>query len=431
MLRFARRTLAYLIVIMAVVSFAACSASKEPESEGIKKLPVEVAPVTEDSIESVSRFMGLVKPRTLAYVVSSIPGKVSSAFFEVGDRVRKGDLLFTIDSTEIEDGILVLEEQLKAAEANLSLAGAGVAAAMGSQYESQKIQLEATLKSSEDNFAAAKEAFDSAALLLYAGLINRPAYNQIKNQYEQAQNALDAAIDSYELYETKIAESARKTADEQFKQARASYDMLNIQIESARKKLSYTKVTSPMDGTVASKEIVPGCMISNTMIPYIIIDSDTVQVEISVTEQAINKIRKGERLDILIPSASEEPFKGVVSTVSPAVDEKTLTYGVLIEVGNRENRIRPGMTSKVSLITERHENTMIVPASSVLISGNENVVYIVEDNRAVKKTVTVGISDGDRIEITAGVKPGDLLVIKGQQLLSHHHPVMITGGNAK
>lgn len=416
----------FLISVVVLVSVVSCSGPEIDQPEA-KYVPVKVMLVEKSSIENIAQYTGLIKPNQVAYAVAAIPGKVSSCFFEVGDRVAKGDLLFTIDSTEIEDSIRVLEEQLKVAEANLSMAQTGAVAAMGSAYESQKLQLETQLKSAENNYTAAKDAFDSATLLMEAQLINRLQYNQIKNQFQQAKNALDSAIKAYDLYVSKISKDSMDAANEQLKQAQASRDMLKLQIESARKKLDYTQVTAPIDGIIASKDIVTGCLISNTSVPYTIMDSDTVQVVISVTEQVINKLNKGDKLQVSVPSVEEGNFTGIVTTVSPAVDPKTLTYNIHIEIPNKGNRIKPGMTAKVDILTERHENSIVVPLSSILTDENGSFAYIVRNNFSEKRPVSTGIINKDQIEILGGIDAGELLVVKGQQFLSENDPVIISG----
>ena len=426
MKRYANNLFAYLFLSFLILFTTSCSEQIE-ENPSNKYIHVAVASVSRGSIRDYTQFTGVVKPVNLAYVVSPLQGKVKEAYFEVGDRVKKGDLLFTIDSADIEDNILVLEQQLNVAQANLALAQNGVKAAYKSSYESQKLELESKLKGAEKAYISAKEAYDSAVLLLEKGIINRLTYNQIKSQYEQAENALNSAAKAFELYESEISQDAVDAAEEQLKQAQASYDMIKVQLENARKKLSLSKVTSPIDGIIASKDIVEGCLISNTMTPYTIIDADTVQVQISVSEQVINKIGKGTKLNVHIPSVDERPFTGVVSVASPAADLKTMSYSVLIDIKNKNNAIKPGMTAKVSILTQNRQDVLLAPLSSVLSDENGSFVYTVIDGRAVKRPVETGITDGQNVEILSGLSENELIVVKGQQFLSPNDEVKIIG----
>lgn len=421
---FGQRILSCLIPAVLFFAFSACSDLKQDETISAA-IPVHVSSVTRGDIDDFTIYTGLVKPEKLVYITSAISGKVSAACFEVGDRVKKGDLLFTVRNEDIDDNINILEKQLKAAEASMALAETSVAAAMGSGFESQKLQYESALKSAECNYVAAKKYFDSSALLYEAKKISIYEYNNAKVQFEQAKNALETARNSYELFINGVSKDTARSANEQLKQARASYDTIKLQLESARKKLDHAKVTSPIDGIIAGKEIIVGSLISNTMVPYVIMDIDTVQISISVTEQVINKIRKGSMFEVSIPAASSRPFKGEVKTVSPAPDGNTFAYNVLIGVSNKDNIIKPGMTAKVHILTEQRKNTLLVPLDSVLSDNGGKYVFIVEDNVAKKRSVNTGIIKDDTVEISSGVEAGELLVIKGQQLLKHNCPVKI------
>jgi len=421
-----KRIIPYFAVLSVLFTLSACSGHTPSQEVKASVIPVIVQRVSAEDIYDYTQISGMVKPRKVAYVVSPIQGKVASACFDVGDRVSEGDLLFTIDSTEIEDNIRVLEEQLKVAQANLDLAQTGVVAASGSQYEAKKLELQAALKSAEDNFTAAKQLLDTATVMLEARAINQLKYSQVKNQYQQALNALNTAREAYDLYESKGAVDAMNAARDQYKQAQASYDMLKLQIENARKQLSYTRVTAPMDGIIMTKEIVPGCLLSNTMVPYTIMDADKVQVVISVTEKVIGHIRKGQELEISIPSAQALPFKGKVVTVSPAVDN-TMAFQVCIEVDNTQQLIKPGMTARVNILTEQRDNSVVVPASAILSNDTGSYVYVCEDETAIRRPVTTGITDGDRVEIVKGLSQGELLIVKGQQFLNDKTPVKVSG----
>lgn len=416
-----------LLIVLFFTFFSACSGSNQTDDSSSAPTPVRVIPVTRGDIDNYTLYTGIVKPEKQVPVVSAISGLVSASYFEVGDRVKKGDLLFTVKSDEIEDSIRILEEQLKAAEANIALAETGVEAAMGSGFEAQKLQYESALKSAEYNYVFAKKLLDSSTLLYEAKKISVFEYDKIKNQFEQAQNALETARNSYELYIDSVSKDTAKSASDQLNQARAAYDTLKMQLDSAKKKLDYTKVTSPIDGIIAGKEIITGSLISNTMVPYVIIDMDTVQIAISVTEQVINKIKKGDMLEISIPAAGHQPFRGEVRTVSPAPDGKTLTYSVLIDVPNEENTIKPGMTAKVRILTEQRKNTILVPLNSVLSDNYGKFVFIIKNDIAEKRAVDTGIIKDDMVEILGGIETGELLVIKGQQFLKHNSAVTIAG----
>jgi len=428
---FGNKLVLSLFLLVLIFSFSACNKEKQHINEEIHRIPVIVKPVQRGSLEDVTEYTGILKPKKMVYVASPIPGRVTKANYEVGDRVKKGAILFSIDSKEIAANIRLLEEQLKIAEINICLAEAQLASAMKSGYESRKLQLKSALTSAEHNFEAAKKAFDTATVLYEKKAIDILKYYEIKNQFEQAKNALKTADSSYQLYIDQLSEEEINLSNQQLKQAQASYNAIKIQIEAAKQQLELTDIKSPIDGVVVSKDIFEGALISNTMTPYIISDTDTLQAVISVTEQAVNRIWEGSELKIVIPAAGKDAFSGKIVSVSPVIDAETFSYNVLIDIPNKNNLIKPGMTAKANIMSEKREDIIVVPVNSILTEDSGKYVFTIENDRAVKRFVDTGISNDDMVEITKGLEKDQLLVVKGHQFLRHNDPVIVLQEDTK
>jgi len=422
---FGNRLVKCFVILVLISSFTACNKAKQYKDEDIHRIPVIVKPVQRGSLENVTEYTGIVKPKKMVYVASPISGQVERVNYEIGDRVKKGDILFSIDSREIESNIKLLEEQLKIAEVNVLLAESKVASAMKSGYESRKLQLESALTSAEHNFEAAKKAFDTATVLYEKKIINSLKYYEIKNQFEQAKNALKTADSSYQLYIDQLSQEEINLSNQQLKQAQASYNAIKVQIETARQQLEHTDIRSPIDGVVTSKDIFEGALISNAMTPFIISDTDTLQVAVSVTEQVVNKLQEGSKLKIIIPAVGNSTFTGRIISVDPVIDAKTFSYNVLIDIPNKNNSVKPGMTAKVKIMAEKKEDIIVVPVISILSEDSGKYVFTIENNRAVKRFVDTGITNNDMVEITKGLETDQLLVVKGQQFLKHNDPVIV------
>lgn len=419
---------AILFIIMSsflVFSLSSCVGTPglSPDNEDYKA--VMAARVSTGAIQNVTTFTGMVRANKEAYVSPPFPGKVSEAFYEVGDWVTEGELLFTIDPDELQDSIAILEEQLKVARANVSLAESGVAAAWGSQYESQKIQLESALKSAEKSYIALKSSYEESLRLYDQRIITRQQFIEVKARYDQAVISLNAAIDAYNLYVDHLSKDNIDIADDQLVQAQASCDVLKLQLESARKKLKQTKVTAPISGVIASKQIMTGALTSPEMPAYVILDQSSVMVMITVTEQVINRLQKGDPVSIEIPSARSTPYTGRIHFISPAVDNTTMAYAVGIKIDNSDGLIKPGMTASAKIRTEKRDNALIIPLSSVLTGDGESYVFIAKDGKAVRRVITTGLSDDNAVEVTSGLNPGDILIIRGHQYLREQDAIRI------
>ncbi|NLB77267.1 MAG: efflux RND transporter periplasmic adaptor subunit [Clostridiaceae bacterium] len=423
---FGYRLILSLILLVLIPFFSACSKTKQYHEEKKQSIPVIIMPVQKGSIENIMQYTGIVQPKKIVYVVSPISGMVSKAYFGVGDRVKSGETLFSVDSKELEANIKLLEEQLKVARESILLAKTAFSSAKGSGYKSQKLQLESALTSAENNYTAAKTALDIATVLYETKSINSMKYYEIKNQFEQAKTALRTSDSAYNLFVYQLSEEAISSATHQLNQAIASYDAIKIQIETAKEMLKHTNVESPIDGVIVAKDVFEGSLISNTMVSYIVADTDTVQISISVTEHVINKMIEGSELKIEIPAVGAGVSSGKISSVSPVMDKTTFAYQVLIDVPNQNNHIRPGMTAKVDIITEKREAIITAPLNSILSDDNGKFVFTIEDNKAIKRFVDTGISNNDYIEITKGLEMGNYLVVKGQHFLKHNDPVTLS-----
>jgi len=422
-----------LFIIMScflVFSLSSCAniSGLSPTNEDYK--PVVTARVRTGAIQNVTAFTGMVRANQEIYVSAPFPGKVSEVFFEVGDKVTEGEILFTLSPDEIQDNIAILEEQLKVAQANVSLAENGVAAAWGSQYESQKIQLESALKSAEKNYIALKASYDEYLHLYEQKMITRQQFMEIKTRFEQAKIALNSAIDAYDLYVNQLSKENIDIADDQLIQAQASFDVIRLQLESARKKLDQTRVTAPISGVIGSKQIMTGALSSPEIPAYVILDQSSVLVMITVTEQVINRLQKGDPVSVEIPSAGSTPYIGKIHFISPSADDTTMAYTVGIKIDNPDGHIKPGMTASAGIRTQKRDNALIIPLSSVLTGDGESYVFTMKNGKAVKRVITTGLTDDEHVEVTSGLNPGDILIIKGHQYLRDQDTIRIIKGEA-
>ena len=128
-----------------------------------------------------------------------------------------------------------------------------------------------------------------------------------------------------------------------------------------------------MDGIIAAKDILKAFN-SNTM-SLRNCRCYTVQVSVSVTENVINKIKLGQKIEIQIPAAGTGTFIGQISEISPVIDQTTFSYQVLIDVPNHNNLIKSGMTAKVHMQDKKLENVVLAPISAILNSDSGSYVF--------------------------------------------------------
>ena len=159
-----------------------------------------------------------------------------------------------------------------------------------------------------------------------------------------------------------------------------------------------------------------------------ITDISSLEVEILVTEGMINRINKGQEIDMEISSIGNERIKGIVQTISPVPDPITQLYKGKISLENSNQLLRPGMFAKIHLNLDEKRSVMTIPSVAVIETDNETYVYIADDNSAIRTEIKVGMDNGEVVEVLAGLKKEDSVIVKGQDFINDGSIVKVVRG---
>jgi HlyD family secretion protein len=216
-----------------------------------------------------------------------------------------------------------------------------------------------------------------------------------------------------------------KVAEAQVQQAQAALDSSSIN-------LKYTKILSPVNGTVISRNIDIGQTVAASFqtptLFTIAQDLTKMQIDTSVDEADIGKVKASQKATFTVDAYPELPFKGKVSVVrnAPITVSNVVTYNAVIVVDNTDLKLKPGMTANVSIETESKQGVLIVPntalrfkpATSVATPDQKRTkgpkgpgVWILENNKPKNVKITTGISDGNYTEVASGeLTEGQLII---------------------
>ncbi len=373
-----KNKISLLLVMTAFLSvvFLGCGKKEEIKPEE-KQIAVEVQTVSKRNIEVKTVLSGKIHPVEEAGVSPKISGQIENVYVEIGDYVKKGDVLFTIDSQN---------------------------------YQALFNQAESAYFSAESSYAAASSRMENAKLNLDR---SRELYEEgaiSKQQYENMQlQALDSELES----------------------ARYSVESARASMENARIALSNAAVTAPISGKVALVNVQRGDMASTGMNALTITDASRVEIETSVSENLINKIQKGDSVDIRIESASKEAIKGRISALSQSTTSETMTYPIKVEIDNKSGIIKPGMFAEVDVVTQSQKDVVAIPSEALVVKDGTAKVFVVENGVAISKQVETGIDDGQYVKVEKGVSQGEQVVVKGQNYIDENSKVKINGQEAK
>lgn len=211
-----------------------------------------------------------------------------------------------------------------------------------------------------------------------------------------------------ELYEKQLI------APGEFETRKSEYDLQKQVRDLARLELEYTTVRAPISGVVSERLIKVGNMVQRNEPTFHITDFDPLLAVMHVPERELHRLDVGQRTTILVDALPDGRFDGFVKRISPTVDASTGTFKVTIEVRDRSGRLKPGMFGRVLVTYDTHENTLLVPKSSVIREDDEASVFIIRDSMAFRQPVVMGYENGRAIEVLSGLSEGDHVVITGQ-----------------
>jgi RND family efflux transporter MFP subunit len=248
--------------------------------------------------------------------------------------------------------------------------------------------------------------------------LREAAYKAANVTYEKAKKDL-------ERYEALYKEGS--IADMQIEQARWSFQSAESQYIVARRQLNDTKITTPISGIVTARYVNIGTMVmgapQSTQIANVV-DISRLKVKVSVAEKDVIRLKVGEKVDVTTDVFPGSVFTGSIFSISSKGDEGH-TYPVEVVLRNSKLQLKAGMFGRVMFTPKTSGNLIVIPRESIVGSVKEATLYVVSNNVAKIRPVTVGKEIGTNVEILSGLQEGELVVVNGQNNLSDGASVII------
>lgn len=364
-----KKIIAIVLICLTALAFGAFIFKGSKQKEHYTTSLLEKKTITQ-----IVEASGTINPVQTVSIGSQVSGQISAIYADYNSEVKKGQLLAEIDTS-------LFEAQVNQAKANIDNARANLA----------KIQ--------------ATAANDKLTLARYKNLYKRGFI---------AKSELDLAESTYAADTAQI-----QAAQAQINQAFASYS-------TAESNLRYTKITSPVDGVVISRAVDVGQTVAASFqtpeLFSVAQDLTQMQIEASVSEADIGKVKKGQAVEYTLDGYPDETFTGKVSQVriSPTTVSNVVTYGVIIDVKNDDLKLIPGMTANVSIITSKKENILCVQNAALKFTPNtdgkgpkfdKQGIWILVDKKPKRVEIETGVSDENYTEVVSKyLKDGDLII---------------------
>lgn len=359
-----------LIFFISIISIISCKGSKSKnESTSIETpFPVSIERVERRDIEKTLSFVGNLEATEKATIVPDISGKLWKIYVDVGERVKKGQVLAELDHRHID-------LQLEQAKAGFEVAKANLDDAKTNYLRMEKLYKENAISSQQ---------FEKVKL----------AYEAAQSQFQQAHAALNLA-----QYQRDVSIM------------KAPFDGVIVERLSEE-----GDVINPMMGGFGSRGGV-----------LVLMNFSKIKVDLDVSEKDILNIKKGNRAYLEISSIPGKRFIGEVTIVNLAADAMTKTFKVRAEFENPDLLLKPGTFGTVTVVTDAKKSTLAIKKEGML----ENSVFVVENGIARKRNVKAGIENITHVEIIEGLREGELYVVEGVPGLKDGAKVKIIEGGRK
>ena len=210
------------------------------------------------------------------------------------------------------------------------------------------------------------------------------------------------------------------------------YDLENARAvyRAASLELSYTTITAPISGVVASRSIKSGNFVQINSPIIRIVDASRLEATLNVPEREIAKLKPGQAVGLAVDALPGKQFTGTVARVAPVVDNGTGTFRVVASFPG-DGELQPGMFSRLDINYDQRADALVVPRTALLEDGGEPAVYVVRDGKAQRTVLKLGYNDAGWVEVREGLKPGEQVVIAGKAALREGSAVQVIGQDKK
>jgi membrane fusion protein, multidrug efflux system len=397
------------VILISVVLGASCGGSKAnvrtDNANAAQPAVVEVTTATA-IMRELPRFFeatGSLTGDQQTDVAPSIAGKVVAVGVELGSYVRRGQTIVRLDDVDSKLRVQQAQAQVEQMKAALRQAEEKVGIRSGQSFEPARVpevaNARVALELAEKNLRRSEKLIES-------GDISRSVYDQQKAQRDQLKEVYEAAL------------SLARQNYAAVMTARANVANAESQLNLARRSLSYANVFSPIDGYVSERTADLGEYVSPASKVATIVRINPLRVRIDIPEQAIPAISVGQSVSVTTSAWPDRNFSGRIARVSPNVTPSSRTLTVEAEIENSSGVLKPGQFATVRILQSRAEPALLVPARAVRSESGVNRVFVIKDGQARERVVQLGQTEGDLIEIKAGLSADETVATSNIEQLS-------------
>jgi RND family efflux transporter MFP subunit len=347
---------------------------------------VEISPINKGTIRDMGNFTGTLTPKSQYIIAPKVSGRLEQLMVDIGDKVKRGQLIALLDSEE---------------------------------YSQQVVQAEADLQVAQANLQETKSSLDTA----------KREYDRVLELHSRGISS-DSELDS--------AKGMFVTQDSKHKVAQAQVAHKQAALKAAKVRLSYTKIRASWDEggsyrVVGERFIHEGAMLTPNAPILSILEINPLIAVIHITDKDYFRVKTGQAASITSDALPGEKVSGTIARIAPLLKEASREARLEIEIPNAEEVLKPGMFINAQIEFLSRSDTTVVPVGSVVMRDNQQGIFLadIESAKAQFVPVKVGITSSEMAEILDPPSLSGFVVILGQHLLVHGSPLILPQGGSE
>jgi HlyD family secretion protein len=387
------------ILLAASTVLTGCKAKEEvPATEvNVEAVAVAKQPLTEEVTADA-----VLAPLAQAAITPKITAPVHKFYVQRGAKVKAGQLLAVLENRD-----------LTAAE--LDNQGA---------YE-QAQAAEQDVAQTKANLDLQQSIYNARKILFAQGAIPGRDLDTASASLVQTQAAYDIAAQHLASQKAVTREAAIQSAKGQLLSAQGKY-------QGAQAGVSYSEIHSPIDGVVTDRPLFAGEIAAAGQPLITVMEVSSLLAKTHLSQGQAQQMHIGDEAEVAVPGA-DEPFKGKVTLISPALDPGSTTVEVWVKVLNRGGVLKAGTPVKVTVALKTIQDALVVPTAAIVTdtAGKKQVMVIAPDSTAHHRSVELGISQDDKTQITKGLQAGEKVISSGAYAMEDGTKVKIGAADDK
>ncbi len=392
----AMRLLAASTVAFSLLALAGCKKEATPEPEvTVQAEHPEKGLIAEHIVADA-----ILAPLAQAAIEPKITAPVKQFYVQRGAKVKEGELLATLENSDLAAAAMDNKGSYVAAQAAYATA--------------TRAQVPEDTQKAELDFAQAKANLDlnqsivqSRKQLFKEGAIPGRDLDTALAALVQAQAAYDTAAKHLESMRQVSREAALKSAQGQLTSAEGKF-------KGAEAQVGYSQIRSPINGVVTDRPLFAGETAAAGAPLITVMDTSVLIAKTHLSQSLVQMMKVGDKATVLVQGV-DQPVAATVSLISPALDPGSTTVEVWLKIDNKAGSLKVGTPVKASITGRTVPQAWKVPASSILTAqdGSKSVMVVAADGTAQGKPVSVGIQDGEEVQILSGLAPSDMVITGG------------------